>query len=116
RWPVERGETRERALIDNSRTRLTTTLPLRRTRKGPETAAQANNSERRVATVSREIASRAPEVAAGRHWSKTCGLHRQAAAEPGPRRGHPRWGGDAYFPRRLACSRRSGFWPDQSNV
>jgi hypothetical protein len=33
------------------------------------TAAQANDSEGRVATVSREIASRAPEIAAGRQRS-----------------------------------------------
>ena len=33
------------------------------------TAAQANDSERRVAGVSREIASRAPEIAAGRQRS-----------------------------------------------
>src|SRR5439155_10898637 len=34
---------------------------------------------------------------------RPAGLRRQVATE-------------AYFPRRLACSRRSGFWPDQGNV
>src|SRR5438093_13761011 len=40
------------------------------TRLGPETTAQANDSEWRVAGVSREIASRAPEIAAGRQRSR----------------------------------------------
>jgi hypothetical protein len=35
-----------------------------------ETAAQANDSERRVANVSREIDSQAPEIAAGRQKSR----------------------------------------------
>src|SRR5439155_16209508 len=34
---------------------------------------------------------------------KTCGLRRPVATE-------------AHFPRRLACSRRSGFWPNRRNV
>jgi len=40
------------------------------TRLGPETTAQANDSEWRVAGVSREIASRALEIAAGRQRSR----------------------------------------------
>src|SRR5437773_2509048 len=43
---------------------------------------------------------KSPQAGTGQ---KTCGLRRRAARE-------------ALFPRRLACSRRSGFWPDQSNV
>jgi hypothetical protein len=35
-----------------------------------EIAAQANDSERRVANVSREIDSQAPEIAAGRQRSR----------------------------------------------
>jgi hypothetical protein len=36
----------------------------------PETTAQANDSERRVASASREIASKAPEIAAGLQKSR----------------------------------------------
>jgi hypothetical protein len=39
-------------------------------RAGRETTAQANDSERRVANVSREIDSQAPEIAAGRQRSR----------------------------------------------
>ena len=69
----------------------------------PETTAQANDSERRVASVSREIASKAPGIAAGGRDRETCGC---------PPTDRDR----SDFPRRLACSRRSSLWPSRSNV
>ena len=77
---------------------LSWTLSLQPHSIRPETTAQANNSERRVANVSREIASRAqksPQVGRDR---ETCGNQRQVAPEPGPPARHPRWGGDAISP------------------
>jgi hypothetical protein len=61
-----------------------------------ETAARANDSERRVASVSREIAATAPEIAAGRQSS------RDLRVPPTSRE-------SSDFPRRLACERRSSF-------
>ena len=71
----------------------------------PATAAQANDSERRVARVSREIASKAPEIAAGRQRSRDLRESPTGRARTGAPARHPRWGGDAISP---AVSRVSG--------
>jgi hypothetical protein len=56
----------------------------------PEYCCAANDSERRVARVSREIASKAPEIAAGRQRSRDL-------------RKSPTNRDRSDFPRRLAC-------------
>jgi hypothetical protein len=87
---------------------------LARTR--PETTAQANDSERRVARVSREIASKAPEIPAGRQRSRDLRLSPTGRDRTGAPSAAPALGWRCDFPRRLACERRSGFWPNHCHV